>query len=98
LHFILNSKQPQRKKGGKRKNQSNRKRRMAGVGEEKALRKIAAAFEPLADVATSAGAAMEVGPFSHACAHVSVLFGCLGIAFKFAEKDYVSKAWRFPFL
>jgi hypothetical protein len=68
---------------------------MAGVGEEKALRKIAAAFEPLSDVATSGGAAMKLEPFSHACAHVSVLFGCLGFAFKFAEKDYVSKAWRF---
>ncbi|KAF3321651.1 glycolipid transfer protein [Carex littledalei] len=64
---------------------------MAGVGEEKPLRKIAAAFDPLADVANSGGAAMEVAPFSRACAHVSVLFGCLGIAFKFAEKDYVSK-------
>ncbi|KAJ4746276.1 Accelerated cell death 11 [Rhynchospora pubera] len=64
---------------------------MAGGREDKALRKIAASFEPLAEVATSGGVAMEVGPFSHACAHVSVLFGCLGIAFKFAEKDYVSK-------
>lgn len=70
---------------------------MAGAGEERALRKIAAAFEPLADVATSGGAAMELGPFSHACARVSVLFGCLGIAFKFAEKDYVAKAWGFSF-
>ncbi|KAJ3670005.1 hypothetical protein LUZ60_010329 [Juncus effusus] len=63
---------------------------MAGQGE-KPLRKIAAAFEPLADAAAIPSSAMEVGAFSEACAHVSVLFGCLGIAFKFAEMDYVAK-------
>ncbi|KAJ3707178.1 hypothetical protein LUZ61_010883 [Rhynchospora tenuis] len=62
---------------------------MAGEGEEKVLRKITTAFEPLAELATSRAVAMEVGIFAHACAHVSVLFGCLGIAFKFAEMDYV---------
>jgi hypothetical protein len=70
---------------------------MATVGEEKVLRKIVAAFEPLADVATS-GAAMEVGPFAHACAQVSVLFGFLGIAFQMVEHDYASKARRLSFL
>lgn len=34
---------------------------------------------------------MELGPFSKACALVSPLFRCLGIAFKFAELDYVAK-------
>jgi hypothetical protein len=67
-------------------------RRMAAVEEEKAvLRMFAAAFEPLADVATS-GAAMEVGPLAHACAQVSVLFRSLGIFFQIASQDYVSKA------
>uniref|UniRef100_M8ATP3 Glycolipid transfer protein domain-containing protein 1 n=1 Tax=Aegilops tauschii TaxID=37682 RepID=M8ATP3_AEGTA len=35
---------------------------------------------------------MAAGDFSRACSNVSVLFGCLGIAFKFAEMDYVAKA------
>ncbi|KAJ3707181.1 hypothetical protein LUZ61_010886 [Rhynchospora tenuis] len=64
---------------------------VVGGGDQKPLPKIAAAFEALAEVATSGGAVMELGPFSLACAHVSVLFGCLGIAFKFVEKDYVTK-------
>ncbi|XP_020095323.1 accelerated cell death 11-like [Ananas comosus] len=65
---------------------------MAGE-EEKPLRGIAEAFEGLAETARAKApsSAMEVAPFARACAHVSVLFGCLGIAFKFAEMDYVSK-------
>ncbi|CAL9158774.1 unnamed protein product [Musa hybrid cultivar] len=61
-----------------------------GVGE-KPLRRIAEAFEGLAEAANCKTASMEVAPFSRACSHVSVLFGCLGIAFKFAEMDYVAK-------
>ncbi|KAK9715109.1 hypothetical protein RND81_06G144100 [Saponaria officinalis] len=53
---------------------------------EKPLRKIAKAFEELAEQSEIA-----VAPFSNACALVSPLFGCLGIAFKFAERDYVAK-------
>lgn len=34
---------------------------------------------------------LRVDSFSHACSLISPLFGCLGVAFKFAEKDYVSK-------
>uniref|UniRef100_A0A0D9VZV1 Glycolipid transfer protein domain-containing protein n=1 Tax=Leersia perrieri TaxID=77586 RepID=A0A0D9VZV1_9ORYZ len=56
---------------------------------DKPLRRIAASFEELAAVAKQPGAVMEVGSFSRACSNVSVLFGCLGIAFKFAEMDYV---------
>lgn len=70
---------------------------MSVVGEEKPLRKIAAAFDLLADVANSGDAAMELGQFARACAHVSDIFASLGI-FKFFEKDYVSKAWTFFFL
>ncbi|KAJ6832117.1 putative accelerated cell death 11 [Iris pallida] len=67
-----------------------------GAEGEKPLRRIAEAFEPLAASAKSKGSSsssppMEVGPFSEACSRVSILFGCLGFAFKFAEKDYVSK-------
>lgn len=36
-------------------------------------------------------AALRLGSFSQACSLISPLFGCLGIAFKFAEKDYVAK-------
>ncbi|XP_010923671.1 accelerated cell death 11 [Elaeis guineensis] len=62
------------------------------AGEEgKPLRRIAEAFEGLADTVSAKTAAVEVAPFSRACSRVSVLFGCLGIAFKFAEMDYVSK-------
>ncbi|XP_008794458.2 accelerated cell death 11 [Phoenix dactylifera] len=62
------------------------------AGEEgKPLRRISEAFEGLAETVSSKTAAVEVGPFSRACSRVSVLFGCLGIAFKFAEMDYVSK-------
>lgn len=60
---------------------------------EKPLRKIAASFKDLAAAVNSQNpeVQVEVAPFSAACSHVSVLFGCLGIAFKFAEMDYVAK-------
>ncbi|XP_077243849.1 glycolipid transfer protein (GLTP) family protein [Tasmannia lanceolata] len=58
---------------------------------EKPLRKISEAFKDLASTVNSQTLDVEVAPFSLACSHVSVLFGCLGIAFKFAEMDYVSK-------
>ncbi|KAF1882086.1 hypothetical protein Lal_00038730, partial [Lupinus albus] len=62
-------------------------------GGDKILVKIADAFNSLATVAADSNnaAAVEVAPFSHACSLVSPLFGCLGIAFKFAEMDYVAK-------
>ncbi|KAG0466132.1 hypothetical protein HPP92_017712 [Vanilla planifolia] len=59
--------------------------------EIKPLRRIVNAFDGLADTVNSNSVAMETAQFSEACSHVSVLFGCLGIAFKFAEMDYVSK-------
>ncbi|CAL5410221.1 unnamed protein product [Camellia sinensis] len=61
--------------------------------DQKPLKKIAEAFKDLANTLNSQtpDAQLEVGPFSHACSLVSPLFGCLGIAFKFAEMDYVSK-------
>lgn len=58
---------------------------------EKPLRKIADAFKELAATVNSETVDMEVAPFSRACSFVSPLFGCLGIAFKFAEMDYVAK-------
>ncbi|KAK9267809.1 hypothetical protein L1049_010245 [Liquidambar formosana] len=64
---------------------------MANLDNEKPLKKIADAFNDLAATVNSQSADLEVAPFSHACSLVSPLFGCLGIAFKFAEMDYVAK-------
>ncbi|KAI4306341.1 hypothetical protein L6164_029628 [Bauhinia variegata] len=64
---------------------------MGGVADEKLLTKIADAFKELATFVNSQNADVEVASFSRACSLVSPLFGCLGIAFKFAEKDYVAK-------
>lgn len=58
---------------------------------DKALRKIGEAFKEIASAVNSQTVDIEVAPFSHACSLVSPLFGCLGIAFKFAEMDYVAK-------
>jgi len=67
--------------------------------DEKPLRKISEAFIELANTVKNnsqtsdqeVGVQLETAPFSHACSLVSPLFGCLGIAFKFAEMDYVAK-------
>jgi len=62
------------------------------ISSNKTLHQIAVAFKNLANtVSDSQSAELEVAPFSHACSLVSPLFGSLGIAFKFAEKDYVAK-------
>ncbi|KAJ9691153.1 hypothetical protein PVL29_013362 [Vitis rotundifolia] len=58
---------------------------------DKTLRKIGEAFKEIASAVNSQTVDIEVAPFSHACSLVSPLFGCLGIAFKFAEMDYVAK-------
>ncbi|KAL5553192.1 hypothetical protein UlMin_040593 [Ulmus minor] len=34
---------------------------------------------------------LRLDTFCDACSHISILFGCLGLAFKFAELEYVSK-------
>ncbi|XP_020203396.1 accelerated cell death 11 [Cajanus cajan] len=65
---------------------------MAEANGDKTLRKIADAFKALSTVVTdSATADLDVASFSRACSLVSPLFGCLGVAFKFAEMDYVAK-------
>lgn len=59
---------------------------------ERPLPAIAKAFQELEKEVEKGGEAMiSVADFAHACSLISVLFGCLGMAFKFAEKDYVSK-------
>lgn len=62
---------------------------------EKPLRKISDSFKELAATVNSEGGDVEVAFFSRACALISPLFDCLGIAFKFAEMDYVAKVWLF---
>ncbi|KAI3976211.1 hypothetical protein MKX01_019157 [Papaver californicum] len=53
---------------------------------------IAEAFEELArTIKSKKNQDLRLGTFSDACSLVSVLFGCLGIAFKFAEMEYVAK-------
>ncbi|KAI4297045.1 hypothetical protein L6164_036954 [Bauhinia variegata] len=64
---------------------------MGEFADEKPLLKIADAFKELAAVVNSQNADVDVASFSRACSLVSPLFGCLGIAFKFAEMDYVAK-------
>lgn len=46
------------------------------------------------DVVSNDG--LRLDAFCSACTHVSVLFGCLGFAFKFAEMEYVSKVRNPP--
>lgn len=57
------------------------------------LAAVADAFEELSGVLKAKGLDydLDLKTFCDACSLVSVLFGCLGIAFKFAEMEYVSK-------
>ncbi|XP_030972957.1 accelerated cell death 11 [Quercus lobata] len=58
----------------------------------KPLRKISESFKELeATVNSQTPDDIDVASFSRACSLISPLFGCLGIAFKFAEMDYVAK-------
>ncbi|KAK9054831.1 hypothetical protein SSX86_025910 [Deinandra increscens subsp. villosa] len=66
---------------------------------DRPLRKISEAFNEIANSINShhqnpnpnQQLDLELASFSRACSLVSALFGCLGIAFKFAEMDYVAK-------
>ncbi|KAM3306016.1 ACD11 protein isoform X2 [Capsicum chacoense] len=60
----------------------------AGTGTP--LSAIAEAFEELSSNRGHSNDLM-LKPFCDACSHVSILFSSLGIAFKFAELEYVSK-------
>jgi len=69
---------------------------MANANDDnKPLRKISDAFNDLAITVNSQtldhDPQLELASFSSACSLVSPLFRCLGIAFKFAELDYVAK-------
>ncbi|KAK1416151.1 hypothetical protein QVD17_31939 [Tagetes erecta] len=59
-----------------------------------ALTLIADAFEKLSDSMKNKNYAsfeLNLKPFCEACSLISILFGSLGIAFKFAEMEYTSK-------
>lgn len=64
----------------------------AGTGTP--LSAIAEAFEELSS--NGGYHDLMLKPFCDACSLVSVLFGSLGIAFKFAELEYVSKVCYTP--
>ncbi|KAL7607866.1 hypothetical protein Lser_V15G11827 [Lactuca serriola] len=81
---------------------SNFKRMDYSVGDEfedagtrTSLSSIADAFEEISDLIIAGRngdfAVLKLKPFCDACSFVSVLFGSLGIAFKFAEMEYTSK-------
>lgn len=69
------------------------------AGEGTALSLIADAFEELSSDLIKKGKnqndEMRLKPFCDACSLVSVLFGSLGLAFKFAEMEYTSKVCLF---
>ncbi|KAI3744320.1 hypothetical protein L1987_57399 [Smallanthus sonchifolius] len=60
------------------------------------LSSIAQAFEEISDLIkkgndNEVAVDLQLKPFCEACSLVSVLFGCLGMAFKFAEMEYTAK-------
>ncbi|TVU45419.1 hypothetical protein EJB05_04906 [Eragrostis curvula] len=60
-------------------------------GMETPLTAVAEAFEELARGMAADGGELRLAPFGDTCALVSVLFSSLGMAFKFAEIEYVAK-------
>lgn len=59
------------------------------------LTSIVEAFEKLAKILDSRQEEgdLNLDTFCKACSLVSILFSCLGLAFKFAEMEYVSKVF-----
>ncbi|KMS95831.1 hypothetical protein BVRB_004550 [Beta vulgaris subsp. vulgaris] len=64
---------------------------MVENGGEKPLKKMSEAFNDLAITVNSQDLHLQLAPFCHACSLVSPLLSFLGIAFMFAEMDYVNK-------
>ncbi|CAH9114885.1 unnamed protein product [Cuscuta europaea] len=65
---------------------------VSGDASKTPLSAVVDAFEGLfAEMDTRGYDRIQLKPFCEACSLVSVLFGCLGIAFKFAELEYVAK-------
>jgi hypothetical protein len=62
------------------------------------LSAVADAFEQLSRFLESGERNLRLSTFNNACSLVSVLFGCLGFAFKFAELEYVAKVGFLSFV
>lgn len=60
-------------------------------GMDTPLTAVAEAFEELARGMAADGGELRLAPFGDTCALVSVLFSSLGMAFRFAEIEYVAK-------
>lgn len=63
----------------------------ARQGMETPLKEVAEAFEELARGMDADAGELRLAPFGDTCALVSVLFSSLGMAFRFAEIEYVTK-------
>lgn len=63
----------------------------ARQGMETPLKEVAVAFEELARGMEADAGELRLAPFGETCALVSVLFSSLGMAFRFAEIEYVTK-------
>ncbi|KAF8733737.1 hypothetical protein HU200_014583 [Digitaria exilis] len=63
----------------------------ARQGMETPLKEVAEAFEELARGMEADAGELRLAPFGETCALVSVLFSSLGMAFRFAEIEYVTK-------
>lgn len=63
----------------------------ARQGMETPLKEVAVAFEELARGMEADDGELRLAPFGETCALVSVLFSSLGMAFRFAEIEYVTK-------
>lgn len=60
------------------------------------LSSMAQAFDEISDLIQKGSLVdLQLKPFCEACSLVSVLFSCLGIAFKFAEMEYTAKVCFF---
>nr|XP_043626484.1 ACD11 homolog protein [Erigeron canadensis] len=82
--------QPQQER--KTQTQTERKTETLQIEAQTPLSSIAKAFEEISDlIQKDKDVDLRLKPFCEACTHISVLFGCLGIAFKFAEMEYTAK-------
>ena len=63
----------------------------ARPGTETLLTAVAEAFNEQARGMEADDRVLRLAPFDDTCALISVLFNSLGIAFKFAENEYVTK-------
>lgn len=74
---------------------------VTATGTRTPLSAIANSFEELSAILTSgeddSNHDLQLKPFCDACTLVSILFGCLGIAFKFAEMEYTGKVYLMSF-